>query len=265
MTVVEAVILGLVQGLTEFLPISSSGHLELFSVILDVQNTDSLLFNVVVHGATAISTIVVFRKDIISLFKNLFVFQWNYETRFIKNIILSAIPVAIVGILFEEQIELLFGGQILLVGFMLLITGLLLTFTHYAPPKGTKEITSGKAIIVGIAQALAIMPGISRSGATIASSILLKVDKEEATKFSFLMVLIPIIGASILKVIKFSGNPEGQNQISTTVLIIGFISAFVSGLIACNWMVDIVRKGKLYYFAIYCFAIGIISIIVGAS
>ncbi|MEM7551768.1 MAG: undecaprenyl-diphosphate phosphatase [Bacteroidota bacterium] len=265
MSVIEAVILGLVQGLTEFLPISSSGHLELFSAILNVQNSESLLFSVVVHGATAASTIVVFRKDIAALFNNLFVFHWNYETRFIKNIVLSSVPVAIVGLLFEEQIELLFSGKILMVGFMLLITGLLLTFTHYAPVSGSKEISSGKAIIVGIAQALAIMPGISRSGATIASSILLKIDKKEATKFSFLMVLIPILGASLLKTIKFLGDSGHQNQIGTTALLIGFISAFISGLFACNWMVNLVRKGKLYYFAIYCFAIGIISIIVGAS
>jgi len=260
-SILEAIILGLVQGLTEFLPVSSSGHLELGKAILDVKNADNLTFSVIVHGATVLSILVVFRKDILALIRGLFAFKWNDETKFVSLLLVSAIPTAIVGLLFEEQIEALFSGKILLVGCMLLITALLLFTTRYAP-KQKKEIGFFEAIIVGIAQTIAILPGISRSGATISTSLLLGIDREKATRFSFLMVLIPIIGATFLKTLDLFENPTAL-QSEGMPMLAGFIAAFVSGLLACSWMLRLVKKGKIYYFAIYVALAGIVAIIAG--
>ncbi|GGZ31845.1 undecaprenyl-diphosphatase [Echinicola pacifica] len=262
MSIIEAIILGIIQGLTEFLPVSSSGHIELGSFLLGVKAADNLLFTVVVHAATALSTIIVFRKDILEIFKDLLKFQWNEGTQFATKILLSMIPIGVVGVLFEDEIEALFGGNIVFVGGMLLITAVLLAFSHFAA-KREGHVTFPKAVIIGIAQTIAIMPGISRSGSTIATAILIGVDKERATRFSFLMVLIPILGASAIKLLKFFKDPSIAEGISAVSLTAGFIAAFLAGLAACIWMINIVKKGKLIYFAVYCAIVGSIALIGG--
>ncbi|UII30504.1 undecaprenyl-diphosphate phosphatase [Fulvivirga ulvae] len=255
MSLFEAIILGIIQGLTEFLPVSSSGHIEIGSYFLGVQSSDNLLFSIIVHAATALSTIVVFRQTIWEIIRDLFKFQWNESTQFAAKIVLSMIPVGIVGVLFEDKIEALFGGNIVFVACMLLITGTLLTITYYTKDKDNK-VTFVKALIIGIAQTIAILPGISRSGATIATALYLGVEKNKATRFSFLMVLPPILGAALLKTLEFAEAPElATGNISGLTLAAGFISAFIAGLLACQWMIAIVRRGKLIYFAIYCFII----------
>ncbi|WP_200979059.1 undecaprenyl-diphosphate phosphatase [Echinicola sp. 20G] len=264
MTIIEAIILGIIQGLTEFLPVSSSGHIELGSFLLGVQAADNLLFTVVVHAATALSTIIVFRKDIANIIKDLFKFQWNDGTQFTAKILLSMIPIGIVGVLFEEQIEALFGGKIVLVGAMLLFTAVLLAFSHFAA-KREGHVTFPKAIVIGIAQTIAIMPGISRSGSTIATALLIGVEKERATRFSFLMVLLPILGASAIKLLKFFKDPSIAEGITAVPLTAGFLAAFLAGLAACIWMINIVKRGKLIYFAIYCAIVGTIAVIGGLS
>lgn len=256
MTLFEAVILGIIQGLTEFLPVSSSGHIEIGSYFLGAQSSDNLLFSIIVHAATALSTIVVFRRTIWEIIRDLFKFQWNESTQFAAKIALSMIPVGIVGLLFEEKIETLFGGDIIFVASMLLVTGILLTITYYTSD-GQREVTFGRAIIIGLAQTIAILPGISRSGATIATALYLGVEKNKATRFSFLMVLPPILGAAFIKALQVAKAPEiVAGNISTLALIAGFIAAFIAGLLACQWMITIVRRGKLIYFAIYCLIIG---------
>ncbi|QDH80677.1 undecaprenyl-diphosphate phosphatase [Echinicola soli] len=264
MTIIEAIILGIIQGLTEFLPVSSSGHIELGSFLLGVQAADNLLFTVVVHAATALSTIVVFRKDLATIIKDLFKFQWNDGTQFTAKILLSMIPIGIVGVLFEEQIEMLFGGKIVFVGAMLLVTATLLAFSHFAA-KRDGHVTFPKAVVIGIAQTIAIMPGISRSGSTIATALLIGVEKERATRFSFLMVLLPILGASGIKMLKYMEDPSLAAGISMTVLSAGFIAAFIAGLAACIWMINIVKRGKLIYFAVYCAIVGLIALIGGLT
>lgn len=261
MGIIEAIILGIVQGLTEFLPVSSSGHIELGKAILNINTTDNLLFSIVVHGATALSTIIVFRKDIFGIFKGLLQIQNNESFQYSLKIIISMIPVGVVGILFEDKIEALFTGDVFFVGSMLIITGILLTITYYIK-QTNKNVSYGRAIIIGIAQAIAILPGISRSGSTISTSLILGVDKEEATRFSFIMVLLPIIGATLLKMKDYFESPVIAGGISATALILGFFAAFFAGMFACTWMINIVKKGKLIYFAYYCFLIGIISIII---
>ena len=262
MSVIEAIILGIVQGLTEFLPVSSSGHIELGKAILNINTADNLLFSIVVHGATAFSTIIVFRKEIYDIIKGLLQFRNNESLHYTLKIIISMIPVGVIGVLFEDKIEALFTGNVIFVGSMLIITGLLLTFTYYVK-NTTKDVSYGRAILIGIAQTIAILPGISRSGSTISTALILGVDKEKATKFSFIMVLLPIIGATLLKVKGYIETPTLSSGISTPVLIIGFLAAFLSGLLACTWMIKIVKRGKLIYFAYYCFFIGLISIVIG--
>ncbi len=261
MTHVEAAILGLIQGLTEFLPVSSSGHIELGKVILGTELKDPLQFSIIVHCATALSTIAVFRNDILQLIKGLFAFKWNKETRYVSLIIASMIPVGLVGYLFEDTIDSFFDGKVLLVGLMLLITGILLYATILVK-SGHKELNFGKAIIVGLAQTVAILPGISRSGATIATSLLLGVKREEAARFSFLMVLPPILGATLLKVKDYMDTSTNVTvePLSISILLVGFIMAFVSGLLACKLMIRLVKKSKLQHFAWYCFAVGATAI-----
>ena len=256
---IEALILGLVQGLTEFLPVSSSGHLEIGKVLLGVNTENNLRFTVVVHGATVLSTLFVFRKDILSLIQGLLEFKWNESTQYVAKIALSMLPIAIVGLFFKDQVEEIFNTDkiLFLVGCMLLITAALLAFTFYAKQK-EKEISFRDALIIGVAQTCAVLPGISRSGSTIAVGLLLGNKKSEVAKFSFLMVLVPIIGENILSIFKTDVSQAGG--IETSVLIVGFIAAFVSGLLACSWMIKIVKKGKLIYFAIYCLIIGLIAI-----
>lgn len=259
MTWVEAMILGIIQGLTEFLPVSSSGHLEIGSVLLKVQANENLLFAIVVHLATAIATMVVFRNDIKTLFTDLLKFQWNESTRFIFMLLISMIPVFIAGVFFKDQIESLFSGNLVLVGSMLLITGGLLLFAHFKN-NGAKSVHFFTAFIIGIAQAIAVLPGISRSGATISTALILGVERSKAARFSFIMVLLPVIGASLLQVKDYIEEPTAH-QVGAFPLMVGFLAAFFSGFLACKWMIKIVKKGKLTHFAIYCFIVGLIAII----
>ena len=259
MDVLDAVILGIIQGLTEFLPVSSSGHLELGKAILGDTSVpeESLLFTVVLHFATALSTIVVFRKDIIEIIGGLLSFKWNEETQFSLKIIVSMIPAVLVGLLFEEQLEALFGGNILFVGFMLLITALLLWLADKAKNTG-KKVSYSNAFVIGVSQAIAMLPGISRSGATISTSVLLGNDKTKAARFSFLMV-VPLIFGKIAKDL-LSGELMESNA-DFTILAVGFVAAFLAGLVACTWMIALVKKSKLSWFAVYCFVVGLAAII----
>lgn len=265
MNIIDAVILGIIQGLTEFLPVSSSGHIALGSSLLGLAAEENLLFSVVVHAATALSTIIVFRTHIFRLIRNGISLAWNEEKRYILKIALSMIPIGIVGVLLEDYISAFFGENITFVGAMLLITAVLLLFTYFSKEKDG-EVTYSKSILIGIAQAIAILPGISRSGSTIAVALLLGVEKSKAAKFSFLMVLVPILGASALKLQEYMETPviDANNLLSPMTLLAGFIAAFLSGLMACNWMISLVKKGKLIYFAYYCFAAGALAILVGS-
>lgn len=259
MSFIESLILGIIQGLTEFLPVSSSGHLELGKAILGDNSLpeESLLFTVVVHAATALSTIVVYRKDIFNIGKGALTGQ-KEELSFAIKIVLSMIPAAIVGLVFNDQLEALFSKNVLLVGCMLLITGVLLYFADKA--KNTnKSVSYGSAIFIGIAQAIAIAPGISRSGATISTSVLLGIDKEKSARFSFLMV-VPLILGKIAK--DLLDSDSAIHHASAMPLIVGFVAAFITGLLACTWMIKLVKKGRLVYFSIYCLLAGTISIII---
>ncbi len=255
---IEAIILGIVQGLTEFLPVSSSGHLELAKAMLGDESlpSESMLMTVVLHAATALSTIVVYRKDIAEILAGLLKFENNASWRFALYVVISMIPAAFVGLMFEEELEQLFDKNILLVGMMLLLTGLLLFLADKAR-KTDKDVGSVNAIIIGISQAIAILPGISRSGATISTSVLLSIDRERAARFSFLMV-VPLILGKIAKDI-LSGDLAASTTESSH-LIAGFIAAFIAGLFACRWMIALVKRSKLVYFSIYCFIVGILSI-----
>lgn len=254
----QAIILGIIQGLTEFLPVSSSGHLELAKFILGDESMpeESLLMTVVLHAATALSTVVVFWKEIKEIFAGLLQFKWNKEFQFSLKIILSMIPAALVGIFFDEEIDALFGGQILLVGSMLFITGLLLFLADKAQ-KTEKDTSFGHALLIGLAQAIAILPGVSRSGATISTSVLLGIDRERAARFSFLMVVPLIFGKMADDIL---GGSISTDMATLLPLSIGFISAFLTGLIACKWMIQLVKKSQLKYFAYYCFVVGTIAV-----
>jgi undecaprenyl-diphosphatase len=262
MNEIQALILGLVQGLTEYLPVSSSGHLtigqELFGVTTDEKA--QLAFDIVVHVATVMSTLVILWKEVAWLFKGFFKFKDNDEMRYIINILVSMIPVGIVGVFFKDYVEDIFGSGLLIVGCMLLVTALLLTFSYYAKPRQKENISIKDAFIIGIAQACAVMPGLSRSGSTIATGLLLGNKKELLAKFSFLMVIPPILGEALLDGVKVMKGENVFGSISTTALAIGFVAAFLSGCFACKWMIDIVKRGKLIYFAIYCAIIGIAAI-----
>ena len=258
MTFLEAIILGIIQGLTEFLPVSSSGHLELMKAIQsqDLSGESSMMMTVVLHFATALSTVVVFRKDIAEIFKGLFQFKMNAEFWFSVKIVLSMIPAALVGVFMDDWIEGFFGGQILFVGMMLILTGLLLFLADKAK-NTTKDVSLSNSIVIGIAQAIAILPGISRSGATIGTSVLLGIDRVKAARFSFLMV-VPLIFGKIAKDLLSSGfSTEG---VSTAAISGGFIAAFITGIFACTWMISLVKKSKLSYFAYYCFIVGFMAI-----
>jgi len=258
MDILEAIILGIIQGVTEFLPVSSSGHLELAKAILGDTSVpeESLTFTVVLHFATALSTIVIFRKEIFDIVKGLFQFKWNDEFKFSLKIIISMIPAVIIGILFEEELESFFGGKILLVGVMLWVTALLLLLADKA--KNTdKKVSFSNSVIIGISQAIAMLPGISRSGATISTSVLLGIDRTKAARFSFLMV-VPLIFGKIGKDV-LSGDLNFQAS-ETTPIMAGFVAAFVAGLLACKWMISLVKNSKLSYFSIYCGIVGTMAI-----
>lgn len=261
MDIIDAIILGIVQGLTEFLPVSSSGHLELGKAILGDATLpqDSLLFTVVLHFATALSTLVVFRSDVMDILRGLFQFKWNEETLFSLKIVVSMLPAAFIGLFFEEELESLFGENVVLVGFMLIITALLLYLADRAR-NTEKKVTFLNAFVIGISQAIAILPGISRSGATISTSVLLGIDKSKATRFSFLMVVPLILGKMAMDI---SGGQIDFQSAQMVPLSAGFLAAFICGLVACTWMIKLVRQSKLQYFAIYCFLVGLIAIAVG--
>lgn len=259
MSFLEALILGIIQGLTEFLPVSSSGHLEIMKVIFgdDSLPKESLTFTVILHFATALSTMVVFRKEIAEILKGLFQFKWNEESKFSIKIIISMLPAVIIGLFFEKQLESFFGGNLLLVGCMLLVTALLLLLADKS--KNTnKNVGYKSAFIIGISQAIAMLPGISRSGATISTAVLLKIDRTKAAKFSFLMV-VPLIFGKVAKDVLGGELSFASNQIGT--LSVGFLAAFFAGLFACKLMIGLVKKSKLSYFAIYCAVVGVIAII----
>lgn len=258
MSLLNAIILGIIQGLTEFLPVSSSGHLEIAKFILGDESMpeESLLMTVVLHAATALSTIVIFRKEIAEIIRGLLQFKWNKEFQFSLKIVLSMIPAAIVGLFFDEEIDALFGGEILLVGSMLFITGLLLFLADKAQ-QTEKDTSFSHALIIGLSQAIAILPGISRSGATISTSVLLGIDRDRAARFSFLMVVPLILGKMADDIL---GGDISTDMATLVPLSVGFIAAFVTGLIACTWMIKLVKKSQLKYFAYYCFLVGSITV-----
>lgn len=261
MSWIEALVLGIIQGLTEFLPVSSSGHLQIFSTFFGIQGEENLTFAVAVHAATVCSTIVVLRNEIWELLRGLFRFSWNPETIYIAKIVLSMIPVAVVGLFFKDYVESIFGAGLTIVGISLLITAGLLAFAYYARPRQKTSISFRDAFIVGIAQACAVLPGLSRSGSTIATGILLGNNKEKVAKFSFLMVLVPILGEAFLDLLKGGFSPA-ESGISMLSLVVGFLAAFLSGYVACSWMLNLVKKGKLIWFAIYCLVVGLLILFV---
>ena len=258
MSLIEAIILGIVQGLTEFLPVSSSGHLELGKALLGDTSVpqESMMFTVVVHVATALATLVIFRAEVAQIAKGLFQRKNNDEFQFSLKILISMIPAAVVGVLFANEIEVLFDRQIVLVGVMLWVTGVLLIIADNAT-NTTTGVSLKHSIIIGVAQAIAILPGISRSGATISTSVLLGIDRSKAASFSFLMV-VPLILGKIAKDLIDGGLQINSDQVS--ILWAGFLAAFLTGLFACQWMIKLVRKAQLKYFSYYCFIVGTIAI-----
>lgn len=261
MSWIEALILGLIQGLTEYLPVSSSGHLAIGSYLFGVEGEENLTFTVLVHVATVLSTLVILWSEIDWIFRGLFKFRMNDETRYVLNIVVSMIPIGIVGVFFKDKVEEVFGSGLLIVGCMLLLTAALLTFSYYAKPRQKEKISLRDAFIIGLAQACAVMPGLSRSGSTIATGLILGNRKENLAQFSFLMVIPPILGEALLDVLKAVKGEAAFGGIDTLPLVVGFLAAFVSGCIACKWMINIVKKGKLIYFGIYCAIAGAATIV----
>ena len=264
MSWIQALILGLIQGLTEYLPVSSSGHLAIGQALFGLENGESnLAFTVLLHVATVLSTVVILWSEIVWHFKDLFKFKWNEGTKYIVNILISMIPVAIVGFFFKDKIEEVFGSGLLIVGIMLLVTAALLTFSYFAKPRQKENISPVHAFIIGIAQACAVMPGLSRSGSTIATGLLLGNKKEKLAQFSFLMVIPPILGEALLDVKDMIevGFGEAMGGLSPVAAIVGFLAAFISGCLACKWMINLVKKGKLIWFAVYCVIVGVVAII----
>ena len=255
----EAIVLGLIQGFTEFLPVSSSSHLELGKYLFGIDPEANFYFSIAVHGATVLSTILVLWKDITDLAKGFFRFKWNEETAYIVKIFISMIPTAIAGFFLAEITETYFTGNMISLGIHFIITAILLLMTFIIRPK-ERAIGFFDSFIIGIAQAIAILPAISRSGATIATGMMLGNKKTDIARFSFLMVLVPIIGANILELKRGEFSAEGTSVI---VILAGFIAAFISGYLACKWMINLVKKGSLGWFAIYCIVIGIITILIG--
>lgn len=262
----EALILGMVQGLTEFLPVSSSGHLEIGQALLGTAGEENLTFAIVVHAATVLSTLVVLWKEVAQLFRGTFTTpRWNEEKNYVAKILVSMIPVFIVGMFFKEQVESLFGHGLLLVGICLCVTAVLLYVSEWlAKRRGTEghEVGYKDAVIIGLAQAVAVLPGLSRSGTTIATGLLCGVKKESVTKFSFLMVLIPVLGEAFLELLDILSG-EVTSSLGAVPMAVGFVAAFVTGCIACRFMIEIVRRQRLVYFAVYCLCAGVFSIVYG--
>lgn len=257
----EALLMGLLQGLTEFLPVSSSGHLTILSNIFGMEGEENLTFTIVVHVATVLSTLCILWREVAWILKGLIKFEMNDETVYFLKICLSMIPVGIVGLFFKDYVEEIFGSGLLIVGIMLLVTALLLTFSYYYKPRVRREITFKDALVIGIAQGIAVLPGLSRSGTTIATGLLIGDKKESLAQFSFLMVIPPILGEALLDGKKIvEGAASGTSDVTLTALIIGFLAAFISGCLACKWMIGIVKRGKLVYFGIYCAIAGVAAI-----
>lgn len=273
MNELQALILGLVQGFTEYLPVSSSGHLELGKIILGPEaEAGGLTFDIVVHVATVLSTLVILWREIIWIFAGMFRFNgtMNDEQKYVINILISMIPVGVVGLCFKDYIESLYTNNVIVVvGCCLLVTSVLLALTHFYTPREKDKISPLNAFIIGVAQACAVLPGLSRSGSTIATGLLLGNSRKNLAQFSFLMVIPPILGEALID-FKHMFAPsaeylaehaaEASAVVPTSSLIVGFIAAFISGCVACKWMISLVKKCKLIYFAIYCAIIGVIAL-----
>lgn len=275
MNTLQALIMGLLQGLTEYLPVSSSGHLTIASELFGIDGESNMTFTIAVHVATVLSTLVILGSEIGKILKGMcnplsprslkgngtFLNRLNPDQRYVLNILVSMIPIGIVGVFFKDQVEEIFGSGLLVVGICLLLTAALLTFSYLARPRQRENISLGHAFIIGLAQAVAVLPGLSRSGSTIATGLLLGNKKEKLAQFSFLMVIPPILGEALLDVLKMVKGEEATGGIDTLPLIVGFVAAFISGCAACKWMIGIVKKGKLIYFAYYCAIVGVASIV----
>lgn len=275
MNTLQALIMGLLQGLTEYLPVSSSGHLTIASELFGIDGESNMTFTIAVHVATVLSTLVILGSEIGKILKGMcnplsprslkgngtFLNRLNPDQRYVLNILVSMIPIGIVGVFFKDKVEDIFGSGLLVVGICLLLTAALLTFSYLARPRQRENISLGHAFIIGLAQAVAVLPGLSRSGSTIATGLLLGDKKEKLAQFSFLMVIPPILGEALLDVLKMVKGEETTGGIDTLPLIVGFVAAFISGCAACKWMIGIVKKGKLIYFAYYCAIVGVASIV----
>lgn len=275
MNTLQALIMGLLQGLTEYLPVSSSGHLTIASELFGIDGESNMTFTIAVHVATVLSTLVILGSEIGKILKGMcnplsprslkgngtFLNRLNPDQRYVLNILVSMIPIGIMGVFFKDQVEEIFGSGLLVVGICLLLTAALLTFSYLARPRQRENISLGHAFIIGLAQAVAVLPGLSRSGSTIATGLLLGNKKEKLAQFSFLMVIPPILGEALLDVLKMVKGEEATGGIDTLPLIVGFVAAFISGCAACKWMIGIVKKGKLIYFAYYCAIVGVASIV----
>lgn len=270
MNTIQALLMGLLQGLTEYLPVSSSGHLTIASTLFGIDGEENMLFTIMVHVATVLSTIVILGGEIWNIIKGMFgplnngaqgLNRLNPDQRYVLNILVSMIPIGIVGVFFKEQVEAIFGSGMTIVGICLLVTALLLTFSYYARPRERENISLGHAFIIGLAQAIAVLPGLSRSGSTIATGLMLGEKKSNMAQFSFLMVIPPILGEALLDVLKMVKGESLGAEIGWLPLTVGFLAAFISGCVACKWMIGIVKKGKLIYFAYYCAIAGVVSLI----
>ena len=263
MDILQALILGIVQGLTEYLPVSSSGHLTIGSALFGIEGDENMAFTIAVHVATVLSTLVILWKEVSWLFKGCLRMQPNEETHYALNILISMIPIGIVGVFFKDKVEAVFGSGLLIVGLMLLVTASLLAFAYYARPRQRTRLSHTDAFIIGIAQAFAVLPGLSRSGSTIATGLLLGNNKKTLAQFSFLMVISPILGEALLDTYKMvkGGFAAAMGDLPAASLIVGFVAAFLAGCVACRWMIDIVRKGKLIYFAVYCAIVGAVTLL----
>ena len=272
MNTFQALLMGLLQGLTEYLPVSSSGHLTIASTLFGIDGEENMLFTIMVHVATVLSTIVILGGEIWKIIKGMFgplnagakgLNCLNPDQRYVLNILVSMIPIGIVGVFFKDQVEAIFGSGMTIVGICLLVTALLLTFSYYARPRERESISLGHAFIIGLAQAIAVLPGLSRSGSTIATGLMLGEKKSNMAQFSFLMVIPPILGEALLDVLKMVKGESLGAEIGWMPLTVGFLAAFISGCVACKWMIGIVMKGKLIYFAYYCAIAGVISLLYG--
>ena len=264
MSWLDALILGIVQGLTEFLPVSSSGHLEIGQALLGTSGDDNLTFAIVVHTATVLSTLVVLWREVVQLFKGTFTtLAWNAEKDYVAKILVSMIPVFVVGMFFKDEVESFFGNGLLLVGICLLVTALLLALSEWLQKRrqdSGHEVGYKDAIIIGLAQACAVLPGLSRSGSTIATGLLCGVKKESVAQFSFLMVLVPILGEAFLDLLKLLQG-ESASNLGIVPALVGFVSAFATGCFACRFMIEIVRRQRLVWFALYCAIVGSVAIL----